>query len=283
MGPPVRDRPSARDRDRVEIKAFAPRFLASFTQGSDRLLHAMYDQVAPVLSERFHELLEASSGQLDVLSRVAELVGLPELSVDRPLDDVDSEALAQRIAWRSTARWAVLALLWTLAEQLPAESWSPSDWANAVLGDKGVRPRSRSGLPARDDERVALTIAAERLADSSTGQCGRALLLRDRPIVMHVGDETGIVASEVRPVALLETVGELSGREAELKKGDRILLAATEDSERGLDLDGVHSHTRGILTMLEDGGIGLGSGTRLAPVAQGLALLFERKPAKDAR
>ena len=272
MGPPVRDRV---DVD-VDIKACARSFVASFEQGSDRLLHVMYDEVAPALSERFRELLEAGSGQLDVLSRVAELVGLSELAVDRPLDDADSEPLAQRIAWRSTARWAVLGLLWTLAEQLPAESWSASDWADAMLGDNGVRPRSRSGLPGKDDEQVALAIAAERLMGRFTGQRGRALLLRDRPVVMRVRDETGVAASKVRPIALVETAGELSGREAELTKGDRILLAATEDTEEGFALAGRHDSTDRILTMLEDGGIGLGRGTRSLPVVQGLALLFER-------
>src|SRR4051794_24080354 len=93
------------------------RFVESFERGSDRLLHAMYDEAAPALSKRFQDLREGGSGQLDVLSRLAELVGLAEFAGDRPSDNADDEAFAQRIAWRSTARWAVLGLLWTLAER----------------------------------------------------------------------------------------------------------------------------------------------------------------------
>jgi len=258
----------------VVIGELAPCFVESFEQGSDRLLHIMYDEVAPALSDEFGELLEAGSGQLDVLSRVAELVGLSGLAVDRPLDDANSEALAQRIAWRSTARWAVLGLLWTLAEQLPTVGWSDGEWANAVLDGSGVRPRSRSGLP-RKDEQIALTLAAGRLLGSLTGQRGRALLLHERPVAVWVRDEAGVAASEVRPIALVESAGELSRREAKLTKGDRILLAAAEEEE-GFALAGDHDRTDGILTMRDDGWIALDPDTCSLPVVQGLSLLFER-------
>jgi len=250
----------------------SPRFVESFERGSDRILHVMYDEVAPVLSESFQDLLEGGSGQLDVLSRVAELVGLSGFAVDGPLDNADDEAFAQRVAWRSTARWAVLGLLWTLAERCPAESWSPNDWAEAVLDEGGVKPRSKSGLPG-EDEHMALRIVAEQLLGSSIGQRGRALWLRNLPVVVEVRDEAEVAVSGVRPLALVEAAGAPSAPEIALKKGNRILLAS-EDVEERFDLTGERERIDDIFTMLDDGEIRLGDSS--APVVSGLLLLYER-------
>ncbi len=245
-------------------------FQRSFEQASDRVLHILYDDIAAGLSEAFSELHEAGGSQLEVLSRVAEIVGLERFAGDRPLQDADSEALAQRIIWRRSARWTALSLLWTLVEGLPAYSGSPQEWADGALG-AARKPKSTSGVPS-GDERLALTIAAERLLRWFGEQGGQALMLRDRYVTIRI-EGNGLAVREVCPIALVETASEVSDRAVELRRGDRVLLASRKT---GFDLEGEGEITDDDIVMMGgDGRIELDSSTRALGVIGSLTLLFE--------
>src|SRR5438105_1318430 len=143
----------------VEVTALPRSFVMAFERASERRLMALYDAVASELSEHFRALRTAANGQIEVLNKVAELVGLEGLDLDEPLADEASEAWAQRVAWRSAARWTVLTLLWTLVERRE-QTMTPDDWAEAATAHDGKRPRSASSLPA-SDESTALAVAAQ--------------------------------------------------------------------------------------------------------------------------
>ena len=256
--------------DEFKLDQFDDRFVASFERASDRRLRVLYDEIAPMLRGRFEQLATAGKGQIEVLNGVAEFLGLEELDVSKPLADEASEVLAQRIAWRSAARWTVLSLLWALVEHRPT-AMGPGDWAPARS-----KPRSRSSLPSTD-EPLALDVAAERLTSAFAATNGAGLALLDLPVVIAARAGSRVAADAVRPVGLVETSSEVSnsGR-IELVAGDRIWLAGPEGSFFSVDAE---YESSGPLDreITGDGELKLDAQTCVAGVVQGVALLYEGK------
>jgi hypothetical protein len=256
---------------RVQAEAVAPSFARSFERASERRLLTLYDVVASRLSASFEGLAAAADEQLDVLNRVAELVGLEGLDVDEPLPDEASEALAQRVAWRSAARWAVLSLLWTLVERAEQQMTS-SEWAQLAREHGGKRPRSRSSLPERD-EPTALGFAADALVSSPAVTQGTGMAVLGVPVVIGAPAAGSVVANVVRPVALVETQSDWSATPIELSAGDRISLAS---GPLGFSLNGECEGTdAATLTSKSHGVLSPDATTRVVEVARGCALLFE--------
>ena len=259
-----------------ELGTFAPRFAEAFTRASERRLRALYDDIAPMLSERFHELRVGGAGQLEVLNRVARLVGLKGLDVSKPLPDDADEALAQRVGWRSPARWAVLSLLWTLVEVGP-DATTPCAWADVAYRGDGRRPRSES-LLSDDDEPIALALAAARLAGSPSVASGLALALLNLPVVIRAEGDTSVAAHAVLPLALLESSRTRTATSNQLAAGDRLLLA---DEDHRVALEGDHEAVGDMLTITGDAR--LDPATRMADIVPGLTLLYEGNAGDDRR
>jgi hypothetical protein len=251
----------------VDIDTLAPRFAEALRQASERRLLTLYDTVADGLSKSFPALAEAGKDQLDVLRRVAELVGLGGLDLDEPLADPDDEALAQRIAWREPASWATLSLLWAVTESAPA-TIGTFDWAQAAYD--GKKPRGGSSLP-EEDEQQALAFAAEALAHSPALIDGCALVVRKAPYLLAAADGR-VCAQPLSPIALVQSRGDTGGAEIELEAEDRVWVA---EGERGFTPHGDHEEFEGALRMRSAGGLSLHSGTHTVGVVPGLTLLFE--------
>ena len=260
--------------DGLKIDQFDARFVNSFEQASERRLRVLYDDVAPKLREQFEQLASAGKGQVEVLNSVAKLVGLEELDVSKPLADEASEAQAQRIRWRSTARWAVLSLLWALIEHLP-NAMAPGDWATARR-----KPRSRSWLPSAD-EPLALDVAAKSLTSSLAATNGSGMVVLDLPVVIRAGDGCRVVANAVRPVALVETSSDRSSTSIELMPGDRIWRAGPEGGFFSVEAE---SEPTGPLDLeITSGGqLKLDAQTRAIDVVKGFTLLYEGKPVEQS-
>jgi hypothetical protein len=251
----------------VDIDTLAPRFAEALRQASERRLLTLYDTVADGLSKSFPALAEAGKDQLDVLIRVAELVGLGGLDLDEPLADPDDEALAQRIAWREPASWATLSLLWAVTESAPA-TIGTFDWAQAAYA--GKKPRGGSSLP-EDDEQQALLFAAEALAGSPALTAGCALVVRKAAYLLAAADGR-VCAQALSPIALVQSRGDTGGAEIELEAEDRVWVA---EGERGFTPHGDREEFEGVLRMSSAGGLSLQSDTHTVEVVPGLTLLFE--------
>ena len=259
------------------IDQYKRSFANIFRKGSDRCLRGLYDdEVAPRLSEAFEALSRAGDGQIEVLNSVAELVGLEGLDLSQPLPDEAAEALAQRIAWRTTARWAVLGLLWTLIDNRP----EPMRWdALAEATKASDRPRGGSGLPPETDEPTALSAAARGLAESETLRDGVGILLLDIPVVLRAHD--GVLATTaVRPLALVETDSDYSCMPIELKAEDWIWLAGPET---GFSVEGEFNQKGDVLAMTGSGALRPDSGTHTIAVVPGAMLLFQGDVFEDSR
>jgi hypothetical protein len=253
--------------ERVDIDTLAPRFAEALRQASERRLLTLYDTVADGLSKTFPALAEAGAEQLDVLSRVAGLVGLGGLELDKPLADQDDEALAQRIAWREPASWATLSLLWAITESAPA-TVDPFDWALAACA--GRKPRGGSSLPEHD-ERQALTFAAEAVAHSPALIDGCALVVHKTPYLLAAADGR-VSAQPVSPIALLQSRSDMSSADIGLEAEDRVWVA---DGERGFTLHGDREEFEDALRMNSAGDLSLENGTHAVSVVPGFTLLFE--------
>lgn len=206
------------------------------------------------LSQTFQELAAASDGQLEVLARVAELVGLEDLDLSKPLQDEASEALAQPVAWRPTARWVVLSLLWALPELAVVAGGpvtiTPSQWAQVVCDGRSKRPRGGTSLHESDEE-LALTTAAKSLAGLPVIKNGSGSLVLSVPLVIRGHDDGSIAAKTVRPIALVETSSELLSIPIELRAGDRVWPA--ERRLEDFSVGDAHQRSNGVLTMTGEG------------------------------
>jgi hypothetical protein len=251
----------------VNIDTLAPRFAEALRHGSERRLLTLYDGVADRLSSSFPEFQSAGGEQLEVLERVAELVGLAELDLDAPLTDPEEEALAQRIAWREPASWATLSLLWALTERTSRRVCA-HDWAQTAY--EGGKPRGGSSL-AEQDEQQALLFAAEALAASPALSAGCGLVVRSVPYLLVAADDR-VSAQPISPIALVASRGDADGSEIELQAEDRVWVA---ESERGFTTHGDREEFEGGLLMRSAGGLSLGSDTHTVEVVAGLTLLYE--------
>jgi hypothetical protein len=272
--------PSEAVAERLEVKtigAFAIPFATAFKRASERRLRVLYDEVSPKLSEGFDELAVGGEGQLEVLNRLAEMVGLEDLDLSKPLPDEESEALAQRVAWRAAARWSILTLLWALVENQP-NAYAPADWVEVATRSNGKAVRSQSGLPL-SDEPLALATVAESLTESVSATDGLALALLDLPVVIRTQSGGGISAEAVRPVALIETTVDLTNLPADLAAGDRIWLA---ELRRGFSLEGnLDSSDTDILTLSSPSKLSLDPQIRAISVVGGVKLLIEGNSLED--
>jgi hypothetical protein len=251
----------------IAIDNFAPRFAEALRRASERRLLTLYDEVADRLSKSFQELAGAGEEQLEVLSRVAKLVGLGELDLDEPLADPEDEALAQRIAWREPSSWATLSLLWALTESAPT-TIGTHDWAQAAYS--GKKPRGGSSLP-EEDEQQALLFAAEALAGSPALTAGCALVVRKAPYLLAARDGR-VSAQALSPIALVQSRCDAGSGEIELEAEDRVWVA---DGEHGFTPHGDREEFEGALRMRSAGGLSLQSDTHTVGVVPGLTLLFE--------
>lgn len=259
-------------RQATRIPALAT-FDEAFEWASDRRLHVLYDEVADELTGRFHGLLDAGHGQLEVLRRIAAENDLAESAITEPLEDPASEALVQRVGWRTASRWTVLSLLWTLVAEAPVEEWHVRAWANAVPRAQRTQALGPSSLSSAD-EALALVFAAELLAHSFAAQ-ESALLVSERPLVVTAVDETNVAASLVRPVALVAASSEyLAGGEDDisLEPGTRV-WAGSERARSLLDLN--EREELGVAVLAEHHSLSPEDSVRLLPVVQGIALLCE--------
>jgi hypothetical protein len=254
----------------ADTRALPPAFAASFKEASERRVKALYDIVAAGLSTAFDDMAAAAGEQLEVLNEVAALVGLERIDLTEKLEDEAGEALAQRIAWRSAARWTVLSLLWALAES-PTRFMTSGEWAELARGHEGKRPRSRSSLPP-GDEPMALSLAADALVRSPALTQGTAMDVLHTPVVISAREDH-VVASAPRPLALVETDSDWSTRSVELGPGDRVLATGPL---RGLSLKGPrHQADDATFVLTGKGRLDLAESTHAVGVARGSALLLE--------
>jgi hypothetical protein len=254
--------------------AYLPTFRDAFSWATDRRLHVLYDAIADELSQSFKGLREAGQEQIEVLGRIANMIGLPQ-AVTQPLPETEDEELAQRIAWRTTARWTVLSLLFTLAEELSDGPRSPEQWAAAVPVSERTELLGKSALP-RADERLALGLAAVAL-HSRFAKEPSVLHIRGRSLLVRAVDG-GVTAREVKPVALICTAGEIADGLLPLRSEDRVWPASGETE---LEVHGERREEEGQWTMASDGALPVGDGRAYAPVVRDVALLFERDAAED--
>ena len=263
----------------TEIGELAPCFVESFYRASERRLLTLYDEVADGFGESLLEFADSGEGEFGVLSRVADLVGLHGVDLSQPLADSDDEAFAQRIAWRDTASWAVLSLLWALTHNVPTTMTS-REWAEAERD--GRKPRGGSSLSGSDESK-ALVLAAETLARSSiiTGGCAMVLVRRAYVVRAHEGR---IAACAGNPIALVETRSEFLSNSVELAVGDRVwlaspeLVAGTKDCMQFVQkfaLEGSYEIVNdGVFAMTGMGKLFLNDQIRALGVVNGWALLF---------
>jgi hypothetical protein len=264
--------PDATQVREVPLRAFAPGFAKSFERASERRVRTLYDIVARTLSVRFSGLAAAATDQLDVLNSIGALVGLKGLDVDQPLADEAGEELAQRMAWRTAARWAVLSLLWALVDRR-SEPMTYNEWAQLASEHGGKRPRSRSSLPEAD-EPTALGWAAHALVSSPALTEGTGMAVLGVPLVICAREGDQVLARAVRrPIALVETGNDWSAPRMELSAGDRVLLAAdSQPFSLSGDYESPDDATR---TLTSRGSLELEAGTQVIGVARGRALLFD--------
>lgn len=258
-----------------KIDEFDALFVDSFEQASESRLEVLYDEVAPTLCEQFQLLAAAGEGQVEVLNKVATMLGLDDLDVSKPLSDDASEALVQQIIWRPTARWAVLWLLWALVEHR-RQPMAPGEWAAPSR-----KPRTDSSLPP-SDERVALEVAAKSVAISLAATKGAGLVILDLPVVIRVRRDGRIAATPVRPIGLIELSrdrssalsSDSSSAAIELKPGDRIWLAGPEG--RFFSVDAEYEATSPLeLEIRASGELKLDTQTSTVGVVDDFVLLYE--------
>jgi hypothetical protein len=250
-----------------------PTFGEAFEWASDRRLHVLYDEVADELAERFQGLLDAGHGQLEVLRRIAVENDLAESAITEPLEDSESEALVQRVGWRTASRWTVLSLMWSLSAEAPVERWHVRAWANAVPRAQRTQALGPSGLSTAD-EAFALAFAAGLLARSFAGR-ESALLVSERPLVVTAPDETNVAASLVGPIALVATSTEYLGEgedDISLEAGTPV-WPGSERARSLLELNPSEEH--GVAVLAEHLSLSAEDSVRLVPVVQGIALLCE--------
>lgn len=264
-------------KPRVESTVYLATFAEAFAWATERRLNVLYDAVADQMSTCFAELLIAGREQLEVLRRVAEDVGLDGFSPDEPLADADDEQFVQRITWRTAARWTVLSLLWTLAEE-PGRARSANEWAAAVPIAERRELLGGSDLPD-SDELMALRITAAELVNRFAEQ-NAALLIRDLCLVIGASSDTSVAATAVRPLALVCTEGSMSETQVELRPDDRVWLAGDQTD---ITMDGECRQAGELLTATSEATLRIERASERAPVVRDVALLFERDPAEHGR
>lgn len=242
--------------------ALAP-FLAVLERASDRTLRSMSVLVADAFVQREEFLESASEDQNDVLDVIAKLVGIDVPLLDQPLSDPSREAEIQREAWDTASTWAVLTLLWTLARDNEA-SVTVDGWPEAAAHTE--EPAGGSSLDEQQ-EKLALSLAATVLAESSDLVEGRCLMLQDLP--RFVSAESKLVrATPIDPRILVYRRGDSSA--ALLPKlviEDEVWLA---DTSAGPPIDGPYrTQSNGAVTML-------GSGEIVLPPDVGLTVVADR-------
>ncbi|HEX3391568.1 MAG TPA: hypothetical protein VHS55_03305 [Solirubrobacteraceae bacterium] len=266
-----------RPKSRTKITVYLPSFRDAFSWASERRLHMFYDAVADELSAQLPEMRQAGGEQLEMLARIAAEIGLPELAAGEPLHEKEDERLAQRIEWRTAARWTVLSLLFTLAEKLAGAPHTPEEWANAVPIEEHTQLLGGGDLSIADKS-VALGFAAAVLAGHFAEQ-DSALLIRGRSLLVHA-DDAVVTATEVRPQALIAAGGELAAGELPLRTDDRI-WPAPDQTELGLD--GEYEEQDESWMMTGEGVLRIGERNAYAPVVQDIVLLSEADPSEDPR
>ena len=208
--------PAIEHRTRERLEALSP-FHEIFERATELALHALYAAAAMVFASRAAELDQAVNQHDEVLEQIARSI---ELDIASPLIDRRQEARAQWEAWMTPATWAVQVLMATLPdasdELLDEEAWV----------EQGLRSRHRPPRPTaieESDEGLALMIAARALLRSDL-RGGRALFLRERPLLVRVEGE-GVIATSMTPTVLISQRERGQKLPPSLAVGDEVWLA----------------------------------------------------------
>lgn len=241
----------------ARLDALAP-FLSAFERASEQMVSVLIDLVAEAFARRAESLQRAAQDQSDVLDAIARMIGMDAGKLDRPLDDSEGEARVQREARRTASTWATLTLLWALAD-CRGSAWTHDEWASSAR-DRELHPPGGSSL-GPDDERLALTFAAEALAGAEPFRHGRSLFLQAVSVFVS-SDGAAVTAVPVGPAVLVHKRTP-EGQPPALTAGDDVWFA---DAGGSAPVSGPFRETEpGRVTMI-------GPGTVTVTVAEGLRL-----------